>query len=97
MPKRYHSKIIDKEELKEIYQHVELSKDHGWIERREHFITYNVDFIYGKENWKNLNLIGMTRNYREINGEVSIQEKFYISDLNCLPKSLQIIQEGIGL
>ena len=39
----------------------------------------------------------MTRNYREINGEVSIQEKFYISDLNCLPKSLQIIQEGIGL
>ena len=34
-----------------------------------------------KKNWQNLSMLGMTRNYREINGEVSIQEKYYISDL----------------
>lgn len=73
--------LNNKEELKDIYQYSQTNKDHGRIERREHFITYNVDFVYGKDEWKNLSLIGMTRNYREINGNVSIQEKYYISDL----------------
>lgn len=73
--------LNNKEELKEIFQYAETTKDHGRTERREHFITYNVGFIYGKDEWKNLSLIGMTRNYREINGNVSIQEKYYISDL----------------
>ena len=86
--------LKDKEELKEIYCYVEKSKDHGRIERREHFVTYNVDFIYGKENWKNLNLIGMTRNYREVNGEVSIQEKFYISDLKLSAKEFAYYTRG---
>ena len=43
--------------------------------------VYDIDWLYGKENWQNINMIGMTRNYREINNEVSIQEKYYISDL----------------
>jgi len=73
--------LNNNEELKDIYQYSEINKDHGRIERRENFITYNVDFIYGKDDWKNLSLIGMTRNYREVNGIVSIQEKYYISDL----------------
>lgn len=73
--------LNNKEELKDIYQYCETNKDHGRIERREHFVTYNIDFIYKNEEWTNLSLIGMTRNYREINGEVSIQEKYYISDL----------------
>lgn len=86
--------LKDKEEIKEIYQYVETNKEHGRIERREHFITYNVDFVYNKENWKNLNLIGMTRNYREINGEVSIQEKFYISDLKLSAKEFANYTRG---
>lgn len=86
--------LKDKEELKEIYRYVETNKDHGRIERREHFVTYNVDFIYGKENWKNLNSIGMTQNYREINGEVSIQEKFYISDLKLSAKEFAYYTKG---
>ena len=54
----------------------------------------SFDFIYGKENWKNLNLIGMTQNYREINGEVSIQEKFYISDLKLSAKEFAYYTKG---
>lgn len=68
-------------ESNNIHVYSETNKDHGRIERREHFITYNTDFIYGKDEWKNLNLIGMTRNYREVNGTLSIQGKYYISDL----------------
>ena len=86
--------LNNKEELKDIYKYSETSKDHGRIERREHFITYNIDFIYGKENWKNLSLIGMTRNYREINGDVSIQEKYYISDLKLTAEDFAKFTRG---
>lgn len=86
--------LNDKEKRKEIYEHIETNKDHGRIERREHYITYNIDFVYGKENWKNLNLIGMTRNYREVNGEVSFQEKYYISDLKLSAEEFAKITRG---
>lgn len=78
--------INDKLEQKNLITYVDVNKDHGRIERREHFITYDVDFIYDKHSRKNITLIGMTRNYREVNGIVSIQEKYYISDLKLSAK-----------
>lgn len=47
-----------------------------------HYDAENIAyFLKLNEEWKNLSLISMTRNYREINGTLSIQEKYYISDL----------------
>ena len=73
--------LNDSTEKKNIITYTTIDKNHGRIERREHYIIYDIDWLYGKEKWKNLSMIGMSRNYREINGEVSIQEKYYISDL----------------
>ena len=73
--------LNDNLEKEKVISYVTTDKNHGRIERREHYIVYDIDWLYGKENWKNINMIGMTRNYREINNEVSIQEKYYISDL----------------
>lgn len=73
--------LNDIKEKENIITYSTIDKDHGRIERREHYIAYDINWLFGKENWKNLNMIGMTRNYREINGEVSIKEKYYISDL----------------
>lgn len=73
--------LNDNIEKQNIITYTTIDKDHGRIERREHFIVYDLDWLYEKDNWKNLSMIGMSRNYREINGEVSIQEKYYISDL----------------
>lgn len=73
--------LNDNLEKQKVISYVTTDKNHGRIERREHYIVYDIDWLYGKENWKNINMIGMTRNYREINNEVSIQEKYYISDL----------------
>ncbi|MBE6150172.1 MAG: ISAs1 family transposase [Firmicutes bacterium] len=77
----FDSMIDDNLNNQNIITYTTIDKDHGRIERREHYILYDIDWLYGKENWKNINMIGMTRNYREINGEVSIKEKYYISDL----------------
>ena len=73
--------LTETREKENIITYTTIDKDHGRIERREHYIVYDIDWLYGKENWQNLSMIGMTRNYREINNEVSIQEKYYISDL----------------
>lgn len=73
--------LNDIKEKENIITYSTIDKEHGRIERREHYIVYDINWLFGKENWKNLNMIGMTRNYREINGEVSIKEKYYISDL----------------
>lgn len=73
--------LNDNLEKKNVITYTTIDKNHGRIERREHYLVYDIDWLYGKDDWKNLNMIGMTRNYREINGQVSIKEKYYISDL----------------
>lgn len=74
--------INDKDETKNISKSVLSEKSRDRIERRESYITSNIDFIYDKDKWKNLKAIGMTRNYRETNGNLSIQDKYYILDLD---------------
>lgn len=36
----------------------------------------------------------MTRNYRELNGKVSIQEKYYISDLKLIGEEFARVVRG---
>lgn len=86
--------LNDNLEKKNITTYTTLDKDHGRIETREHYIVYDIDWLYGKENWQNLSMIGMTRNYREINGEVSIQEKYYISDLKLSGEEFARVVRG---
>lgn len=86
--------LNDNLEKKNITTYTTLDIDHGRIETREHYIVYDIDWLYGKENWQNLSMIGMTRNYREINGEVSIQEKYYISDLKLSGEEFARVVRG---
>lgn len=86
--------LNDNFENKNLVTYSTTDKDHGRIERREHYIVYDIDWLYGKENWQNLSMIGMTRNYREINGEISIQEKYYISDLKLSGEEFARVVRG---
>ena len=86
--------LNDTHEKEKIITYTTTDKDHGRIEGREYYIVYDIDWLYGKENWQNLSMIGMTRNYREVNGEVSIQEKYYISDLKLTGEEFARIARG---
>lgn len=93
--KDYFNFVLNETSEKEnIITYTTTDKAHGRIERREHYIVYDIDWLYGKENWQNLSMIGMTRNYREINGEVSIQEKYYISDLKLSGEEFARVVRG---
>lgn len=86
--------LNDNLERKKVITYTTTDKDHGRIERREHYLIYDIDWLYGKENWQNISMIGMTRNYREINNEVSIQEKYYISDLKLTGEEFARVVRG---
>lgn len=80
--------LTDKVEKREKAKYTQHDKGHGRIEKRESYVITDIEMLSSCKRWKNVKSIGMTRNYREINGEESIQEKYYISDIELSPKEL---------
>ena len=78
--------LENKIEFKTLLTAKHNDKGHGRIERREAYLCSDISFINNKDKWKNISMIGMTRNYRELNGEISIQDKYYILDINITAK-----------
>lgn len=63
-------------------------KDHGRIEEREYFLSYNTSKIENKEKWKTVNAIAYTKVSRTYNDETIITENYYIIDYNISMKEL---------
>ena len=61
---------------------VTVDGDHGRIETRKHYIVSDIDWLEGKENWKNLNTIGMVISERDIKDKVSVEARYYICSIN---------------
>ncbi len=53
-------------------------KEHGRIEKRIYYISYNTECIHNKEKWKSVRAIGRMDVYREENGKSSITKNYYI-------------------
>lgn len=62
--------------------HETVDGDHGRIETRRYYTTPDIDWLYGKENWKNLNTIGMVESERCIGDKVTTETRYYISSLD---------------
>lgn len=57
-----------------------FEKDHGRIEHREYFVSYNTDIILNKNKWTSVKSVGMVRVYREEYESISIEDHYYIMD-----------------
>ena len=55
--------------------------DHGIIEVRRYFTTSDINWLQGKEAWKDINTIGMVQCERHIGGEISSKTSYYISNI----------------
>lgn len=53
-------------------------KDHGRIEKRTYYISYDVSCIHNKKKWQSVKAIGRMDVYREENGKVTITKNYYI-------------------
>lgn len=54
---------------------------HGRIEVRKYYTTDGIGWLYGKENWKDINIIGMVISERHVGEKVSTEIRYYISSL----------------
>ena len=73
--------LSDREEKKTLKSYETKSCEHGRIESRKYYVLEDVSFLTSKSKWKNLSSIGLVINKRKINGQESVQWKYYISDL----------------
>jgi len=55
--------------------------DHGRVEIRRYWTTSDIDWLQGKELWKNLKTIGMVERERHIGDDISTETSYYISSI----------------
>jgi len=71
-------------EKSEVNANVEYSKTidggHGRIETREYWVTDTLDWLDSRPDWQDLSTAAMVKSTREINGETSVEYRFYVSD-----------------
>ena len=58
-----------------------FEKSHGRIEKREYFLETDIDWLFQKENWKNLNAIGAVKSTVDEKGVMHTEMRFFITSL----------------
>ena len=53
-------------------------KEHGRIEKRTYYISYDTNCIHNKKKWQSVRAIGRMDVYREENGKVTLTKNYYI-------------------
>ena len=72
-------------------------KDHGRIERREYFLTTDIEWIENREEWANLNAIGMVRSRRIVNGIESSDDRYFISSTRDIDTFSKAVRQHWGI
>ena len=73
------------------------NKNHGRIERREYFLTTDIEWINDKNTWANLNAIGMVRSTRIVNGVESIENRYFISSVTDIQLFAKAVRQHWGI
>ena len=64
----------------EVFHKSTVDKDHGRIEEREYYLTYNTSKITDKEKWNTVNAVAYMRVTRTEQDETTITDNYYIID-----------------
>lgn len=64
-----------------LYTEERNEKEHGRSEYRRYWLCEDIDWITSKNEWTNINAVGMTESYRTENGKTTVKKKYYISSI----------------
>lgn len=78
--------------------HVRTSeKGHGRIEKREYFLSSEIDWLAQRDAWANLNAIGAVRSTVEEKGECRTETRYFITSLTDINEFAQATREHWGI
>jgi predicted transposase YbfD/YdcC len=81
----YDNKFIDTK----FQYRITKEKSHGRIEKREYWLVSNIDWISQRDEWSNLNSIGMVRSEITIGDKTTTAVRYYLSSLKNAPVLFQ--------
>jgi len=75
-------------QTEDLPSHTTIEKNGGRIEKRTAFAECEIDWLDGKEKWRNLSCIGAIHREFEKNGQKSSEWHYYISSAPLTPQAL---------
>ena len=83
--RRYFESAMKEPHFYEDVQKTKTSeKGHGRFEKRSYFLTEEIDWLYSRDKWENLNAIGMVRSVVERKGTVTEETRFFIGSIETV-------------
>ena len=64
-------------------RHTTIDADHGRLETRHYWITSDIECLGVKGSWANIASVGLVESHREVGGEVSIEQRYFLTSLPC--------------
>jgi predicted transposase YbfD/YdcC len=58
-----------------------VEKDHGRVETRRYYQSADLDWFADRQKWEGLQSVGMVEAVREINGQATVERRYYLSSL----------------
>ena len=62
-------------------RHTTVDADHGRLETRHYWITSDIECLGVKGSWANIASVGLVESHREVGGQVSIEQRFFLTSL----------------
>jgi predicted transposase YbfD/YdcC len=61
--------------------HQTINKDHGRLEIRRHWTMGQTEYLYGAEQWKGLQSIGMVESERRVKDKITVEQRYYLMSI----------------
>jgi len=58
-----------------------VEKDHGRVETRRYYQSAELDWFADRAKWEGLRSVGMVEAVREVNGQTTLERRYYLSSL----------------
>jgi predicted transposase YbfD/YdcC len=58
-----------------------VEKDHGRLETRRYYQSAELDWFADRTKWEGLQSVGLVESTREINGQISVERRYFLSSL----------------
>lgn len=78
--------------------HTTIDADHGRLETRHYWITSGIECLGVKGSWANITSVDLVESQRDVGGEVSIEQRYFLTSLACdAVRFAQAVREHWGV